>query len=146
MRARRGFTIIELLVVMAILGILASLGIPKLQGTRERAYVASMISDLRQMVTLQEAFFAENQDYAGGVWRAPERSGTGGRGRLSFVPSPGNTITLSRRTANRTVGWRAEVRNPNVTTRTTDVCGIYIGAASFAPNRRVTSPGTPACY
>jgi prepilin-type N-terminal cleavage/methylation domain-containing protein len=146
MRSRRGFTLIELLVVLTIIGILASIAIPKYRGTKERALVASMISDLRTLVASQEGFYSQNDDYAGGVWTNPERAGKGGRGRISFVPSPGNSVSMARRTAGGAVGWRATVRNPQVTNRRTDVCGIYVGHPSFAPNARVIAEGVPVCY
>jgi prepilin-type N-terminal cleavage/methylation domain-containing protein len=146
MTSRRGFTFIELLVVITIIGILASIAIPKYRGTKERALVSAMISDLRNIVSSQEGFYSQNDDYAGNLWANPERPGTGGRGRISFTPSPGNVISMARRTRAGSVGWRATVRNPQVTTRTTDVCGIFVGHPSFAPNARVTREGVPICY
>lgn len=146
MTSRRGFTFIELLTVITVIGVLASIAIPKYRGTKERALVASMISDLRNLVSAQEGFYTGNDDYAGGIWANPERAGRGGRGRIFFTPSPGNVVTMSRRTAGGAVGWRATVRNPQVTNRRTDVCGIYVGHPSFAPNARVVTEGAPVCY
>lgn len=57
---RRGFTLIELLMVVVIIGILASIAIPKFANSKEKAYVASMRSDLRNIATAQEAYFSEN--------------------------------------------------------------------------------------
>ena len=79
---RKGFTLIELLIVVVIIGILAAIAIPKFANTKEKAVVASMKSDLRNLVTAQESFFSDNQDYAGSVDprprptapRAPARS------------------------------------------------------------------------
>ena len=65
MKNRKGFTLIELLIVVVIIGILAAIAIPKFANTKEKAVVASMKSDLRNLVTTQEAFFSDNQDYAG---------------------------------------------------------------------------------
>jgi len=146
MTSRRGFTIVELLTVITIIGVLASIAIPKFHATRERAVVASMISDLRNIVSSQEGFYSQNDDYAGGLWSQPERAGKNGSGRISFTPSPGNVVSLARRTRAGSVGWRATVRNPRVTNRNTDICGIYVGHSSFAPNARVTREGVPICY
>lgn len=146
MTSRRGFSFIEILTVITIIGVLASIAIPKYRGTKERALVASMISDLRNIVSGQEGFYTGNDDYAGGIWSRPERAGKNGSGRISFTPSPGNRVSMTRRTRAGSVGWRATVRNPQVTNRRTDVCGIYVGHPSFAPNARVTREGVPICY
>src|SRR5687767_15630520 len=61
MQNRKGFTLIELLIVVVIIGILAAIAIPKFANTKEKAVVAGMKSDLRNLVTAQEAFFADNK-------------------------------------------------------------------------------------
>ena len=55
MQNRKGFTLIELLIVVVIIGILAAIAIPKFASTKEKAYLASMKSDLRNLATAQEA-------------------------------------------------------------------------------------------
>ena len=62
-RGKKGFTLIELLIVVAIIGILASIAIPQFARYRERAYNASAQSDLRNLRTDLEAFFADNFRY-----------------------------------------------------------------------------------
>ena len=57
---RKGFTLIELLIVVVIIGILAAIAIPKFANTKEKAYIASMKSDLRNLITAQEAYFSDN--------------------------------------------------------------------------------------
>src|SRR5215208_6202160 len=59
-KTRKGFTLIELLIVVVIIGILAAIAIPKFANTKEKAYLASMKSDLRNMATTEESYFADN--------------------------------------------------------------------------------------
>lgn len=144
---QRGFTLIELLVVVAVMGILATMALPRLQATRERAVAATMVSDLRNLVTAEEDFFASYQDYARrmGPVAVP---GPGGKGVVRFVPSPGNEISITRRGPNaaRGAGWSAIARNPAVSNKRFDRCGVYVGAKNYAPNKAVTVEGAVACY
>src|SRR5438309_1679471 len=57
-RNRKGFTLIELLIVVVIIGILAAIAIPKFANTKDKAYVAAMKSDLRNMATYEEQYAA----------------------------------------------------------------------------------------
>ncbi len=67
---RKGFTLIELLIVVVIIGILAAIAIPKFANTKEKAYLASMKSDLRNLVTAEEAYFADSVKYTSNLGRA----------------------------------------------------------------------------
>src|SRR5436189_1504422 len=60
---RKGFTLIELLIVVVIIGILAAIAILKFANTKEKAYLASMKSDLRNLITADEAYFADSVKY-----------------------------------------------------------------------------------
>lgn len=146
-QSERGFTIIELIVVMAVIGILATIGLPKFRNTRERATRASMLSDLKNLVAVQESYFSSTNDYAGGTTTGPEILVAGDAGRVTFRPSTGNVITLTRTTtAVNGAGWAATATNPQVTSTDADVCGIFVGHTSYSPNAAVTQPGIPACY
>src|SRR2546427_12950045 len=92
---RKGFTLIELLIVGVIIGILAAIAIPKFANTKEKAYLASMKSDLRNLVTAEEAIFADSvKDTspvgAVGVLYATTR---GGVGPALTVPPDGGSVT-----------------------------------------------------
>ena len=65
---RKGFTLIELLIVVVIIGILAAIAIPKFANTKEKAYIASMKSDMRNLVTAEEAYFADSIKYTTSIW------------------------------------------------------------------------------
>src|SRR5580765_6342782 len=63
LKLRNGFTLIELLIVVVIIGILAAIAIPKFANTKSKAYVTAMKSDLRNLVTAEEAFFSDSTYY-----------------------------------------------------------------------------------
>ena len=79
-RNLRAFTLIELLIVVAIIGILAAIAIPNFAAARVRARVAQVKADIRAVVTALESYRIDHQAY-------PWRSETailqpGARGRL----------------------------------------------------------------
>ena len=59
----RGFTLIELMLVMAIIGILVAIAIPQFSAYRERGFNAAAKSDLRHTATAQEAYFLDYTVY-----------------------------------------------------------------------------------
>lgn len=63
MKKEQGFTLIELLVVVAIIGILAAIAIPQFAAYRARGFDARAKSDLRNVSTAEEAYFADNEVY-----------------------------------------------------------------------------------
>ncbi|WP_337172632.1 prepilin-type N-terminal cleavage/methylation domain-containing protein [Gemmatimonas aurantiaca] len=81
-RTRKGFTLIELLIVVVIIGILAAIAIPKFAETKEKAYITAMKSDLKNMVSGAEAFYSDNNTYAG----FPTPTGSSGV-TLTFTPA-----------------------------------------------------------
>ncbi len=124
MRNTRGFTLIELLIVVVIIGILAAIAIPKFANTKEKAYIAAMKSDLRNLITAEESYFADNVTYTGTITN------------LSYNSSTGVTVTLGTTTG---TGWSATA----VHNGTSKTCGIYVGAAT-APITGANE-GEPKC-
>lgn len=58
-RGEAGFTLIELVVVLAILGILIALAVPRYLGARRRAYMAEGRNIVQEIKTLEWAYFQQ---------------------------------------------------------------------------------------
>ena len=135
-RMRKGFTLIELLIVVVIIGILAAIAIPKFANTKEKAYLATMKSDLRNLATAQEGYFADAKVYVSGT---ASNNGAGTTSSIAggYVPSSGVTVTVLTGTG----GWSATAgMSTNVTSKN---CYIFVGMAG--PNSVAVSDGEPRC-
>jgi prepilin-type N-terminal cleavage/methylation domain-containing protein len=110
---RRGFTLIELLVVVVIIGLLASIAIPKFSATKDKAKMASVRSDLRNVMTAQEAYFADANVF-GTLSQLQAAS--------NFGLSLGNTGTVTTGIS----GYTATVENTTILTGFTQ-CTVEYG-------------------
>src|SRR5438876_9674628 len=105
---------IQLRIVAGIQTSALPIAIPKFANTKEKAYIASMKSDLQNLVTAEEAYFADSVKYTAAY----------GAGGVNFVQSTGNTTPAVTTTAD---GWTANITNVN----TTKTCSIYIGSTAM---------------
>jgi prepilin-type N-terminal cleavage/methylation domain-containing protein len=64
---QKGFTLIELMIVIAIIGILATVAIPQFASYRARGFDSGTMSDIRNISTAQEAYHIDNKTYAGSL-------------------------------------------------------------------------------
>ena len=119
MSNKKGFTLIELLIVVVIIGILAAIAIPKFANTKDKAYVAAMKSDLRNLATYEEQYAADNNGaYFGGNGSAQ-----------GFTPSANVSVTATT-VAGPPLGWTAKATHSLSTVK----C-----------DNGVTTPGTITC-
>lgn len=91
---RRGFTLVEIMIVVVIIGLLAALAIPAIQRVQRRAQNTRFASDLR---TFAQAFDTYAMEH--GVW--PSNAGSG------VVPTEvSDQISATAWTAINTIGGR----------------------------------------
>ena len=63
MKKEQGFTLLEVMVVIVILGILASMVVPNLMGSQERANMQKAVSDVTALETSLSLYKMDNYDY-----------------------------------------------------------------------------------
>lgn len=86
LRRSAGFTLVELLIIVAIIAVLAVIAIPQFISYRSRSIDAQMKSDLRNAAVAVESYFAKRNVYPSSF---AEVEGFG------FSPTQGVTLTLN---------------------------------------------------
>ena len=123
-RPHKGFTLIEILVALVIVGILATVVLLKTKSMKDKGYKATMLSDLHNLTTVQEAYFNEAAAYSNDLTA------------LKHVKSPGVSVTIV--VANAT-GWSARATH----SASTQTCAVFIGNAAALPP--ATDAGAARC-
>jgi prepilin-type N-terminal cleavage/methylation domain-containing protein len=136
MTKRKGFTLIELLIVVVIIGILAAIAIPKFANTKEKAVKSSLLSDLKNLATAQEAFYADSSTYA------TTYGTTIATGQVNFASSQKNALVIN--SASNASGWAATISNPGYGPGS---CGIFVGSTFSGSGTPAasTQEGIPVC-
>src|SRR6516165_1355229 len=93
-RSQQGFSLIELLIVVAIILIIMSIALPELMNARMSANESAAVSNMRTIVTAETAYSVEyNQGYS------TQLSQLGGVG---VAPSPSNALLIDSALASGT--------------------------------------------
>jgi len=121
----KGFTIVELLTVMALIAVLVAIAWGRFNKSHEKALEATMLTDLRNLMTGQELYYRLHQTYA------PDIS------LVNIEPSPRSAIHV---TDSNPMGWAAW----NEISGASKTCGVYIGTAT-PPQGFVTTSSRIFC-
>lgn len=125
---RKGFTLAELMIAVVIVGLLTAIVLPRLSMAKDRGFVATMQSDMRQFAAHEESYFYDNSVYTSSLALLT----AGG-----FNLSAGVTITIAEATA---TGWAATASH----SQSSGVeCALFSGTA--APVGAATEEGVIAC-
>lgn len=99
---KKGITLIELLIVLAIIGFLAAVGVPAYIGQQKKAARTEAYSNLESLRLLEEQYFAENGRYApnpDATWTYKGTHGTADNGiediLLGFKPGDEASLNFS---------------------------------------------------
>lgn len=79
-RRERAFTLIELLIVVAIIAILAAIAVPNFLEAQARAKVSRAKADIRSLATGMEAYYVDNNEYC------PDSEGVLDKGQGTQIP------------------------------------------------------------
>lgn len=117
-RTQHGFTIVELLIVIVIIGILAAITIVAYNGIQSRANASGAMSDIQSLDKAIKLYYADNGSY-------PVTSGWSGLGReANFIPGLAPKYIAQIPQSRMTV-------NPGVTT---DTVAGWVAAYAYQSN------------
>lgn len=128
MKARSGFTILELLTVMIIVGLLAAIATSRFWTVKERSYKVALKDGLRSFSVQQERYYERNMIYANNTNLLTD-----------FSASPGVTILVTWATNG---GWAATATHTSIPA---EPCGYFTGPAPVGIAAPATQSGLIAC-
>lgn len=136
---KKGITLIEMLIVVAIIGILAAIAIPGYIGQQKRADRTEAYSNLETLRLLEEQFFAENGRYTTGMGTVAGSTTAIRDANLAFIQDTANDADIDelrgfRPGANANFSYRV-VQNFQIT-----------GGGSTAANPPTTAATTTPCF
>lgn len=143
----RGFTIVELLIVIVVIGILAALVVTAFNGIQNRANDTSIQTDLRNASQKIETFYVDNGDYPNTVAEIQSLGLKVAKGAYYMQSGAGNFIYCLNSTGSAyslvsksksTNRFYINNNNKNPTNTAQEVTGI--SGATICPNTGVSSP------
>ncbi len=139
----RGFTLVELMVVVAIIAVIAGIIIPNYVHARRQAAVSNTQANLKQIATALELYFADKQDYPAGsrVNVTPALFGGAGNSYLNATPQSGHQDYLYTYGGGSGLAPTYDVEDP-VTYDAPSLVNVSLGPAATDTQRVCADAGT----
>ncbi len=118
--AEGGFTLIELVVVLAILGILLALAVPRYLGARKRAYKAEIDNILQEVKTLSWAYYQEQNLFPTTVSDIALQMPGGAAWQTPVISAGAGTTTG--------ITWTASGQTAGFPVTQTDLCSVFLSS------------------
>jgi len=128
---RKGFTLIEIVIVCVVLGTLAAVAVPRFAGSKDRAYVAAMTADLHTIAIYEEQFAADNHGQYFSGTATPDAPLNG------FTPSKDVTVTLTAFNilGSQLADWTAVVKH----SQSSESCEMRAGVITCTTGNEMTT-------
>jgi prepilin-type N-terminal cleavage/methylation domain-containing protein len=128
---RKGFTLIEILMVVVVIGTLAAVAVPRYSASKNKAFTAVMIADLRSAAMYEEQFAADNHGQYFSGTATPDAPLNG------FAPSPNVTVTLTAFNilGSQLANWTAIARHP----QSSESCEMRAGTITCTTGNALTT-------
>jgi prepilin-type N-terminal cleavage/methylation domain-containing protein len=124
---RAGFTLIELMIVVVIIGVLAAIAIPSFMNTKDKAYLAGLNADIHRFASVEESYYADHGTYTDDA-------------TMGFTTTVGNVTNMG---VSGVGGWSAEIYSTKDSRARR--CGLRIG--NVAPvNGKILTESQVYCY